>query len=98
MWIRFWHKGNCPSGLSQEESTYLWQDKDSSDAGLDDYAQELVPEWAKDSERGYTFGFERISKPPTAELEEQLAHYKRALVHANNMIKLLTEELKPKGT
>jgi len=93
MWVRFWHKGNCPSGLNEEESVYQWQDSDSSDECFKDYAQELAPEWMKDSERGYHYGFERIDKPPPEELAKLLNRYTRSLAHASDMIQLLVKEI-----
>lgn len=92
MWVRFWYKGNCASGLNAEESVYQWQASDSSDECFEDYAQELVPACMRDSERGCYSGFERIDKPPPEELAKLLNQYTRTLVHASEMILLLVKE------
>ena len=64
MWVRFWHKGRCGSGTSEEESTYEWMSKDQSGEVLSDMARENVPSWQTDSERGFDYGFERVPSPP----------------------------------
>lgn len=92
MWVRFWHKGNCASGLNEEESIYQWM-KEASDECLKEESWDLVPEWMRDSERGCHYGFERIDKPPPEELAKLLNQYTRTLNHASAMILFLTKEM-----
>jgi len=89
MWVRFWSKGNCPSGNNSEDSRYFWHDKDPGDADLKDHADDLVPGWRKGSERGYEYGFERMSKLPDGVRTSLLEDFRNRKTHAEKMIELL---------
>ena len=89
MWIRFWSQGCCPSGLNPEDSKYWWYDKVPSDEELKEQAEELVPVWRRDSERGYKYGFEPVQKLPDNVRTRMLQEYRRKKKYAENMIELI---------
>jgi hypothetical protein len=91
-WIRFWHHGNCPSGLNQETSHYVWYDERPSDDLLKEEADENVPYWQKQSERGYKYGFEDIAELPEKARQNLIKHYKRQVKNADRMLGILGQE------
>ena len=91
LWIRFWHKGRCPSGHNDEESSYEWFDEDSSDDSLKEEADERVPDWRKHSERGYGYGFERLDALPEKVKQSLVKRFERQKVYADKMLGILLE-------
>lgn len=95
-WIRFWHQGRCPSGLNDIESSYEWFERRLDDNQLRDHADELVPSWRRDAERGYKYGFEVVRGRLPARIRDRLvANYERVKVNAERMLDILNRLSKP---
>jgi hypothetical protein len=90
-WIRLWHQGKCPSGLNGEESDYVWYDKRPLDAILEAEAYENVPDWRKQSERGYKYGFEDVPELPEKVRLGLIKRYERQKVSADRMLGILLD-------
>jgi hypothetical protein len=88
-WIRMWHQGKCPSGIKDEESVYVWFDERPSDDCLKDEADERVPDWRKQSERGYKYGFEDVPELPEKVRLALIKRYERLKVEADRMLGIL---------
>lgn len=89
MWIRFWWKSNCISGAGSKEYEYVWFDKRPSNIVLKDQADDFVPDWAKHTERGYQFGFEKVSKLPEKVRLNLISRYERQINDAAMMLGVL---------
>ena len=86
-WIRFWHQGRCPSGHNDEESRYEWFERRLDDNQLRDHADELVPSWRREAERGYKYGFEVVRGRLPARIRDRLVvNYERAKANAERML------------
>lgn len=92
MWIRFWHRVRCSSGITTPESWYAWYDSRPSDEALMDEARECVPSWAMDSERGCDFGFEDADNVPDDEKRRMINTYVKMREHADKMLAILKDE------
>jgi len=90
-WIRLWHQGKCPSGLNGEESDYVWFDVRPSDEVLKDEADENVPDWRKQSERGYKYGFEDVPELPEKVRQSLIKRFERQKVIADRMLGILLD-------
>lgn len=85
-WIRLWHHGRCASGIKDEQSIYVWYDERPSDEELKDEADERVPDWRKQSERGYKYGFEDVAELPEKVRLALIKRYERQKVYADKML------------
>ena len=90
-WIRFWHEGKCSSGIKDEQSSYQWFDERPSDECLKDEADENVPDWRKQSERGYKYGFEDVPELPEKVKQNLIKNYERQKVYADKMLGILIQ-------
>jgi len=88
-WIRFWHEGNCPSGFKDQESSYEWLEAEEDDEALKEEADERVPDWRKQAERGYKYGFERVEELPEKVRQNLIKRFERQKVHADRMLGIL---------
>lgn len=90
MWIRFWYKVNCSSSRDNpEEVDYTWYTTRPSDATLKDTAEENVPYWVKESERGYKYGYEDVETLPLMDRAMLVARYTRQKAYAEEMLRIL---------
>ena len=89
MWVRFWYR---ISNSSEEEESYIWQSPRSSDIDLKEYAIELVPEWVK-YDCAFSYGFEKIDKPPVEELNKLQKIYQSKIDDAKYMLDIIQKDL-----
>jgi len=89
LWIRFWHQSRCASGHNDEESSYEWFDEDSPDDHLKEEADERVPHWRKMAERGYGYGFERVTELPEDVRKKLIKSFERRKAYADKMLDIL---------
>lgn len=94
MWIRFWHRGKCSSGINPEESIYRWYDSDIdpkylTEKALEAEADDWVPEWQKASERGYRYGFEILQDLPPDVREKMVKETRYRIESSVAMLRLL---------
>lgn len=94
-WIRFWHQGRCPSGLNGEESSYVYYNRRLSDDVLKSEADERVPSWRQQSERGYRYGFERVKRLPAKVRDSLIKGFVEKKAHAERMLRLLRAQEYP---
>jgi hypothetical protein len=72
MWIKFWAIQKTANGEGPPEEKYIWHDKLPSKDELEDYAEELAPEWMQHTERGFKYGWEVVDPLPE-EIRQKLA-------------------------
>jgi hypothetical protein len=89
VWIRFWYKVNCSSGPTSVEVDYAWYPTRPSDAILKDIAEENVPSWCRESERGYQYGYDDVEALPDLDRASLVARYTRQKAYAEEMLRVL---------
>lgn len=89
VWIRFWYKVNCSSGPTSVEVDYAWYVPRPSDEVLKDTAEENVPSWCRESERGYQYGYEDVETLPVQDKAMLVSRFKRQKDYAEEMLRVL---------
>lgn len=93
-WVKLWAKGRCPSGNSQEMSSYQWSDGDDSDESLKSDAEDFGEStYLRDASRGFTYGFERLAKLPDEARERLIQEYESRRAGLEAMLDRLYGEI-----
>jgi hypothetical protein len=89
VWIRFWYKVNCSSGSTSVEADYAWYATRPSEEILEDTAEENVPSWCRESERGYQYGYDDVEVLLDLDRARLVARYTRQKAYAEEMLRVL---------
>lgn len=94
-WVRYWSDTKCGSCAVSEEDpaheTYVWYDRDLSEAEIESEAEAIVPEWVK-GDRGYEYGGRVISVLPEKVRQKLLREFQGRKAYSEKMIKLLEQQ------
>jgi hypothetical protein len=92
MWIRFWSDSEKRDPVIDKDDIFIWYERDSPDESLQDYARELVPNWMEGLERGFHYGFERLTHLPEDIRVKLVNKYTNQIMHANDMLVILRDD------
>jgi hypothetical protein len=92
MWIRFWATDSGQTPEPSENDIYRWVSDRETDDSLKEWARELIPEWFKDSDRSFRYGFERLNTLPQPVRERLYKYHAQQMNHHQQMLALLRSD------